>query len=255
MARTTTEADTARALGVNQKTLQRWREKKGDRPAVPHSMVGGRPFYDVAEVRAWMLEHGVTGARPGSSPPAGAPQVAPLPIPPPVPGSVPPPDGGTQHAGAEARVLDARGKAQVSKAKAIEATRQAKVREGMASLGLAQRVRAGGGLDECEACSRELTALMAEGKVLPLEGRGIREALTEWRQALKLREKRDSAPTKDVDKALIVTAEAAPLVVAFEGITDAARRQRVLEFVRATAAEDRALGPRPDTGEPGQDVA
>lgn len=253
MARTTSEKDTARAIGVDPKTLQRWREPKGDRPAVPHNLVNRRPFYDVAEVRAWMLQWGVTGARPGSSPPAGAPHVAPIQ---PVPGSIPPPDGGTGHAAAEARVMEARGKAQLGMRKLEEAKRQAKVREGMQGLGLGEKIRKAANEAEILDLARELAALMAEGRILHADGRVLKETLAEVRQALKLRQKaQERAATTDMDRALIVTAESTPLVVAFEGITDPARRARALELVKAVAAEDRALGPRPDTGEPGQDVA
>ncbi len=251
MARTTTEADTARALGCNVKTLSRYRERT---PPVPHVMRNGRPFYDPAEVRAYQVEHGL-GVRPGEPPPAATAPPAPAPAPGlPPPAFTSPPDGGATHLEQGARAAGAKAQAASHAMRAKEQQRQAKVREGMADLGLGQKIRSAKTEAEVLSFVQELAALQAEGKVLPGDARALRETATEVRQTLKLMARSQSGP-EALERATVVTSEALPLIQAFKGITDKARRQRVMAFVQAVAEEDRALGPRPDTGEPQADVA
>jgi len=60
--RTVPETEAAAACGVNRSTLRRWRSE-GCPALVRPGKGGGSAFYDLAEIKAWLLAQGRSGAR------------------------------------------------------------------------------------------------------------------------------------------------------------------------------------------------
>jgi hypothetical protein len=97
--------------------------------------------------------------------------------------------------------------------------------------------------------------LLAAGKAVAIEllkagvdekvAARLTQLLTEMRQSVK---GRALEPKDNVEAVLPVTEEAAPLVEAFEAITDDEERARVLAAVLAAAEADRSKRPSLDTG-------
>lgn len=106
-------------------------------------------------------------------------------------------------------------------------------------------VRAAQSHDDLLAAGKQLAVDLAEGRVDPDVAARLTNLLTEMRQSVK---GRALEPKEDVESVLPVTEEAAPLVEAFEAITDDDERVRVLEMVQAAAEADRAKRPSLDTG-------
>lgn len=109
---------------------------------------------------------------------------------------------------------------------------------------LAQLVRGAQTHDDLLAAGKAVALQVIDGMDPDVAAR-LTQLLTEMRQSVKGR----ALEPKEVAEAVLpVTEEAAPLLEAFEGITDDERRARVLEWVQEQAEEDRRARPSLDTG-------
>lgn len=89
--------------------------------------------------------------------------------------------------------------------------------------------------------TREVARARIEGTIGEKLADFLLEAIKEARQSIKGAAQEGGDEVEDLRPC---TAEGAELVAVFEGITDDARRERVLAFVRAELAADEAAGPR-----------
>jgi hypothetical protein len=111
--------------------------------------------------------------------------------------------------------------------------------------GLAARVRGAQTHDDLLAAGKAIALELLRGGIDEDMADSLKQLLTEMRQSVK---GRALEPKEVVENVLPVTEEAAPLVEAFEAITDDDTRARLLELVQAAVEEDRRRRPALDTG-------
>ena len=250
MARSTSEADTAREVGISTKTLQRYRDRADP---VPHDLVNGRYFYTPSEVRTWMDAHGLTGQRGAAKVTPGTTGLVAQPAAP-----APAAPAGVAAASSPARedavARENRMKADVAQkvAKAQVAQMELQAEKGLAQLGLDTKLRACRTNEDLASLGLEVGALVSTGKLTPERGRAINDLIKEARQNLKATQK---APPTLFEQALLATKDGAEMLRVFEGITDPERREKVKRYVEVLAEEDRVAGPAVDTVAPEQEAA
>jgi hypothetical protein len=119
--------------------------------------------------------------------------------------------------------------------------------DGGGSAGLVDMIRAAETDSDRERLAMEIAAMVATGDLRSDDGRVLAQLLTNARQsAVKRREL--EPPPEDPTKLLLASAEAMSAARAFDLIVDDDRRDRVLAYVAAELAADRAAIPNVDEG-------
>lgn len=213
------KASLARALGVTERTIERW-VKRG----CPSRKVGGKLVFSEAAVRKWASAQGLSGelGRPSYESVLGH-------GPEPATASV---DGAPAPTATSLAKAELVGKI----ARASKVQLEVQQEKNLKDLGLGDRIREARTLEALGEVTSEVAALLAEGAIKPERATALRQLISEKHEQLQRLEGNRDDPLGG--RVLLCTAEVEPLVRMFEALVNGWRRRWLLAAAEAHVAQD-----------------
>lgn len=221
----------ARALGVAERTVERWVSR-----GCPSRRVAGNKLVFVEDdVRRWAAANGLSGQL--GRPTYNQPPVHPVPS----PAAAPVPEGPVPSF-SSLQKAELAGKIARARKTELEVQQEKNLKE----LGLGERIRGARNFEALGELTADVGGALADGALKPERANALHRLIVERRRQLtKLQEDKANNPLDG--RVLLCTADAEDLVRAFESMYSDTRREKLLTVAAVLLEEDLRETPPTDT--------